>query len=210
LEEAEIDGAWMTAYARIARRCRDDMDLGVSRYPYELALGVSPFSGGYFEHREWAIRRGMERHPWLRPLFEYEAHNTNSAGYWMSFSSAAMDLRGEALKLEGTTGVKEAEMFDMWAMMAVRYGLRVVGLRVEFYKRSAKNPMYARLVMPVLEGQNDTPASDDLVDVMKKLDMHMATQLMKAAASLHATNAVKRSGDGGAVFCRPDQCSLYE
>jgi hypothetical protein len=43
---------WLTAYAKIARRCRDDMDLGVSRYPYELAPGVSPFSGSYFEHRE--------------------------------------------------------------------------------------------------------------------------------------------------------------
>jgi hypothetical protein len=114
---------------------------------------VSPFSGGYFEHREWAIRRGIERQPSLRPLFEYEAHNTNSAGYWMSFSSAAMALRGEALKLEGTTGIEEAKMFDVWAMMAVRYGLRVVRLRVEFYKRSAKDPMHARLVMPVLEGQ---------------------------------------------------------
>jgi hypothetical protein len=53
--------------------------------------------------------------------------------------------------------------------------------------------------MPVLEGQNDTPATDDLNDVMEKLDMYMATQLMMAAASLHATNAVKRSGDGGAA-----------
>jgi hypothetical protein len=49
LEEAEIDGAWLTAYARIARRCRGDKDLGVSRYPYELAPDVSPFSGGCFE-----------------------------------------------------------------------------------------------------------------------------------------------------------------
>jgi hypothetical protein len=72
----------------------------------------------------------------------------------------------------------------------VRYGLRVVGLRVEFYKRSAKDAMHARLVMPVLEGQNDTPATDDLDDVMEKPGVHMATQLMKAAASLHATNAV--------------------
>jgi hypothetical protein len=199
LEEAEIDDAWLTAYARIARRCRDDKDLGLSRYPYELAPGVSPFSCGYFEHREWEIRRGMKRHPSLRPLFEYEAHCTNSAGYWMSFSSAAMTLRGGALKLEGTTGVEEAEMFDVWEMVAVWYDLRVVGLRVEFYKRSAKDLMHARLVMPVLEGQNDTPATDDLDDVMEKLDMHMATQLMKAAASLHATNAVKRSGDGDAA-----------
>jgi hypothetical protein len=33
---------------------------------------------------------------------------------------------------------------------------------------------------------------------MEMLDMHMTTQLMKAAASYHATNAVKRSRDGGA------------
>jgi hypothetical protein len=90
-------------------------------------------------------------------------------------------------------------MFDVWAMMAVRYGLRVLEMRVEFYKRSSMNPMHARLEMPKLEGQNDTPATDDLYDVMEKLDMHMATQLMKAAASLHPTNAVKRGGDGGAA-----------
>jgi hypothetical protein len=74
LEEAEIDGAWLTAYARIARTCRNDKYLGFSCYPYELAPGVSPFSGGYLEHREWAIRRGMERHPSLCPLFECKAH----------------------------------------------------------------------------------------------------------------------------------------
>jgi hypothetical protein len=72
----------------------------------------------------------------------------------MSFSTAAMDLRGEALKLEGATGVEEAERFDLWAMMAVRYGLRVVWLRLESYKSSAKDSMYAWLVMPVLECQN--------------------------------------------------------
>jgi hypothetical protein len=117
LEEADVDGAWPTSYARIARRCRDDKGMGFSRYPYELASGVSPFSGGYFKHREWAIRRGMERHPSLRPLIEYEARYTSSAGYWMSLSSAVMDLRGEALKLEGTTGAEEAERFDAWAIV---------------------------------------------------------------------------------------------
>jgi hypothetical protein len=126
LEEVEIDGASLTAYAKIDRRFRDDNDLGVSRYPYDIAYGVIPLSGGYFEHREWAIRRGMERHPSLPPLFEYEAHYTNSARYWMGFSSAAMALRDEDLMVEGTNGVEEAEMFDVWDMMAVRHGLRVV------------------------------------------------------------------------------------
>jgi hypothetical protein len=84
-------------------------------------------------------------------------------------------------------------------MMGVRCGLRAVGLRVEFYKKSAKDPMHARLLMPVLEGNNDTAATDDLDDVLEKLYAHMATHLMKADVSLHATNAVKRSGDGGAA-----------
>jgi hypothetical protein len=80
----------------------------------------------------------------------------------MGFSSAAMSLRGEALKLEGPTGGEEAERFDVWAMMTVR-------------------------------------AADRLDDVMEKIDMHMATQLMKAAMSLHVTNAVRRSEDSGAA-----------
>jgi hypothetical protein len=84
-------------------------------------------------------------------------------------------------------------------MLAVRYGLRVVGLRTEFYKKSAKDPMHAKMVMPVLEGQNEIPTTDDLDEVMEKLDTHMATQLMKASESLLATNAVKCSGDGGAA-----------
>jgi hypothetical protein len=80
----------------------------------------------------------------------------------MSFSFDPLDLRGEVLKLEGTTGVEEVERFDAWAMIAVR-------------------------------------ATDYLDDVMEQLDTYMTTQLMKAAASLHATHAVKRSGDGGAA-----------
>jgi hypothetical protein len=145
LKEADVDGAWLAAYARIARRCRNDKDMGVTRYSYEPAPGGSPFSGN-----EWAICRGMVWHPSLHLL-------------WMSFSSAPLDLRGEALKLEGTTGVEEVERFDAWEMMAVR-------------------------------------ATDYLDDVMKQLDTYMTTQLMKAAAFLHATNAVKRSGDGGAAY----------
>jgi hypothetical protein len=66
LKEADVDGAWLTAYARIAR-CRDEKDMGVTRYSYELASGGSPFSGN-----EWAICRGMVWHPSLRLL-------------WMSF-----------------------------------------------------------------------------------------------------------------------------
>jgi hypothetical protein len=130
LEEAEIDDSWLTTYATIARRCHDDKYLGVSRYPYELPPGLNPLAGGFFEHRQWAIRRGMERHSSLRPL--YEAHYTNTPGYWTSFSVAATALRGEVLRTEGAEGNEAATRFDVWAMLDVQYGLRVVDLRTEF------------------------------------------------------------------------------
>jgi hypothetical protein len=199
MEEADIGYEWMAAYATIARRCRDDKDFGFSRYPYEQGPGVGPFNGGYFEHREWPIRRGMERHSSLRPLYEYEAHYMNAVGYWMAFHQSALALRQEYLVSETADAAAKALKYDVWGIIAVRYGLRVVGLRVEFYKRSAKDPMHARLIMPALEGRNDVSAADDLDDTLGKLDTHMASQLMKAVASLSATNAVKRgSGDGAA------------
>jgi hypothetical protein len=198
MEAAGIDYKWLTTYAAVARRCRDDKDFGFSRYPYEQGPGVGPFSGGYFEHREWPIRRGMERHSSLRPIYEHEAHYTNAAGYWMAFHQSAVALRAECLQelttsAQPASAIEKAQMYDVWAIVAVRYGLRVVGLRVEFYKRSAKDPMHERLIMPALEGRSDIAAADDLDEALSQLDSHMASQLMKAVASLSATNAVKRN-----------------
>jgi hypothetical protein len=45
LEDAGIDASWLAAYATITRRSRNDRDFGVSRHPYELGPGVSPFAG---------------------------------------------------------------------------------------------------------------------------------------------------------------------
>jgi hypothetical protein len=103
------------------------------------------------------------------------------------------------LRMESPDAAAKALKYDVWGIISVRYGLRVVGLRVEFYKRSAKDPTHAKLIMPALEGRNDVAAADDLNDALEKLDTHMAFQLMKAVASLSTTNAVKRvSGDGAA------------
>jgi hypothetical protein len=79
-----MKGSLLTAYAQIAHRCGDDRDFGVTRYPYELGLGVNTFSGGSFEHRLGPIRRGMERHASLRPIYEFEARYVNSTGFcWL-------------------------------------------------------------------------------------------------------------------------------
>ena len=168
---------------------------------------VGAFTGGFFEHREWPIRRGLEKYISLRPgeeicevirfvleygpVFEYEANYINAAGYWMSFHEAAISLRQEALQEKKDS---DAEYFDAWALASIRYGLRVVGLRTEFYKMTSRDPTYAKLVMPSLELHNDVTAADDLSKPLEKLDGHMATQLMKAVATLSASNAMKRAG----------------
>jgi hypothetical protein len=105
----------------------------------------------------------MERHASLRPIYEFETHYVNSAEFWMAFSIAALALRGEVLAKPDITGVEDAKKNFVWGIMGVRYGLRAVGLCVESYKKSAKDPMHARLLMPVLEGNNDAAATDGVV-----------------------------------------------
>lgn len=196
LAEAGIDPKWMTSYAMIARRVRDDKDFGLTRYPYEQGPTVAAFTGGFFEHREWSLRKGLEEHKSLRAVSEYEANYINAAGFWMAFNQASISLRSEALEEKK---FDQAEMFDVWGIVSIRYGLRVTGLRSEFYKLAARDPVYAKLVLPTLEQKNDIPAADDLVEPMEKLDSHMSTQLMKAVATLSASNATKRAGRGGAA-----------
>ena len=139
-----------TAYGTIARRCRDEKDFGMTPYPYEQGLGVLAFSGGFFDHPDWALRRGMEKHSRLRPVVEYEANYINSAGYWMAFHESAISLRDEALGAPDRDS-EEANEYDFWALISIRYGLRVVGLRAEFYKMSARDPIYAKMIMATLE-----------------------------------------------------------
>lgn len=86
-EEAGFPSVYLAAYGAIARRCRDDRELGLSRYPYEAPAGVTPYQGGYFLHPEWPIRKGMEKHASLSGVAEHEANCINAAGYWVTFSS---------------------------------------------------------------------------------------------------------------------------
>ncbi|CDF40814.1 unnamed protein product [Chondrus crispus] len=86
-------------------------------------------------------------------------------------------------------GDDKALLYDFWSQMAVRYGLRIAGLRCEFYRMVPRDPTYAKLVMPSLEQRNELPAADDLVEPMEKLETHICSQLMKAVATLNARNA---------------------
>lgn len=113
----------------------------------------------------------------------------------MTLHEAAIDLRQEFL---ADKKEEEASLYDVWALISVRYGLRVTGMRAEFYRLAAKDPTHAKLVLPTLEKKNDMPAADDLVEPMERLETWNATQLMKAVATLSASNATKRAGRGGA------------
>ena len=129
-------------------------------------------------------------------MSEYEANYVNASGYWIAFHEAALDLKAEAIEEKNDS---DAPQYDVWAGISNRYGLRVVGLRAEFYKMAAKDPAYAKLMMPTLKRHNEVAATDDPQESMSKLDTHLSTQLMKAVATMSASNATKRSGRGGAA-----------
>lgn len=76
----------------------------------------------------------MDKNQSLRPVCEYEANYINSAGYWMAFHEAVIALRNEAIREKKDD---EALLFAVWALIAIRYSLRVVGLHTEFYKSVA-------------------------------------------------------------------------
>jgi hypothetical protein len=147
LGDAGFDRALLVTYGMIARRCRDDREPGLSRYPYEAAPGVSPYLGGLFAHPEWTVRKGLEKHASLRALAEYEAHYINSAGYWMYFGETALSLRDQEISKATAVRAREAERLDLWIGISLRYGLRVVELRTEFFKMSARDPQHARLCL---------------------------------------------------------------
>lgn len=70
---------------------------------------------------------------------------------------------------------------------------------MKFYKVTAEDPRYAKLVLSTLQKRNDPAPADDLIKPLDKLDSHMATQLMKSVATLHAINKTKKAGRGDAA-----------
>lgn len=67
---------------------------------------------------------------------------------------------------------QKAEKFDVWAIIGVRYSLRVLGLHAEFYKLAAEDPTYAKMVLPALKKRGNMAASDDLDKPLSDLASH--------------------------------------
>lgn len=114
----------------------------------------------------------------------------------MAFHEAAISLSQEELV---NRDLYKALNFESWALIAIRYGLRIVGLFFEIYKMASRDLTYVKMVLPSLERRGDVAASEDLIEPLEKLDSDLATPLMKAIATLGASNATKRAGRGGAA-----------
>ena len=166
MSNAGIDPEWMTVFRRVAERTDCDRRYGLIRYPEEAGPAVGAFVCGFFDHREWPPRKDLKKHASMRAVAEYEAKYINAAGYWSAFHEACIDLRQQALD---ESRDENASKFDVWGLIAVRYTLRILGLRAEFYRLAADDPTYAKMVLPALEPRGDVAAADDLDGLLGEL-----------------------------------------
>lgn len=146
-------------YGTVAERVDRDRWYGLIRNPYEAGSAFGAFLGGFFVHREWTPRKSLEKQSSMRPVAEYEAKYVNSAGYWASFYEAAIDICQDALSADDEA---KADRFDVWALIAVRYNLRALGLRTECFRLAAEDPTYVKMVLLDLERHGEVVAADDL------------------------------------------------
>lgn len=72
LAESEIYPGWMNNYARITIRYQYDHEFSLKRYPNEQRPYKGDFTGGFFDNREWTLRKGLQKHESMCEVFEYE------------------------------------------------------------------------------------------------------------------------------------------
>lgn len=196
MTQAGISGDWMETYARIAERADREQRFGLTRYPFESGAAASALIGGFFDNEDWTLRRKLAKQQSMFSVAEHEAKYVNAAGYWSAMHHVAYAMRQEAFD----AGKKDdAEKFDAWAYIFVRYSLRVLGLRAEFYRMASKDPMHAKLLLPRLERRGEVAMADDIDEVLEKVESHLSSQMFKAVATLKASNATKRAGKKGAA-----------
>lgn len=75
------------------RAADQDGRCGLSRYRYEPVPAVSAFIGYCFDHREWPVRKALEKHNIIWSVADHEEKCMNAAGYWFALHQAALDLR---------------------------------------------------------------------------------------------------------------------
>lgn len=133
----------------------------------------------------------------MRVVANHESKYINPTGYWLALNRSAIDLRQGAVA-EGKD--EDALWYDLWEIIATRYGFQTMCLQTEIYLLTVVDPTYDKMVFPELESRGEMPASDDLDEPLCTLESHMTSQLMKVEANINVSNATKRNdgrNDGG-------------
>lgn len=165
----------MEAYQRVSPRADIDRQYKISQFIFEPRPTVAAFVGEFFNHRDVPCLRNLGDHADFRAVQEYECKYINAGGYWCAFHQASIDLGQEALTKQKDA---EAGRFDVWAIIAVWYSLRVMVLQKEFYRIEYTDPVHVKLLLPAIERWTEILAAGDLEVRMEKMDGHMMSQLM--------------------------------
>ena len=74
--------------------------------------------------------------------------------------------------------------------LLVEYALRVLAIRVLFYRNATRDPFSAKINQELYEGEHELPANEMLNERVKQLEGLREIQIAKAFANLAASNAV--------------------
>ena len=204
-DESDISLRMVSLYGEIAGRYNANTQIGISRLPYAPSpADINVFQGGYFRHNAWKeLRELKEVQPGLQAVWKHEMPYINATGYWLGLAEIAFEMMDETASsantegMEPTTVDKRLVYLSAWARLLVEYALRVLAIRVQFYRNATRDPFSAKLNQELYEGEHELPANEMLDERVKQLDGRRETQLAKAFANLAASNAVKKNGEGG-------------
>lgn len=84
-------------------------------------------------------------------------------------------------------------MFDLSAVLDVRYSWRTLDLSMEFNWMVAEDPTYAKTVLPVLYRQGHMVNVDSLEKHLQYLKTQQTKQIMKLVGPFSASVAIRRA-----------------
>ena len=88
-EDAGITADMMSIYGKIAGRYSLNLQVGLSRFPYEPVVpGINLFQGGFFRNTQWKPRMELQRaQASMHSIWNYEMNYINATGYWLGLQA---------------------------------------------------------------------------------------------------------------------------
>jgi hypothetical protein len=199
--DAGVTSAMVKTYGEIAGRYTLELQVGISRLPYEPRnQGTNMLQGGLFANNQWSLRLELQSAQLaIHSIWAHEMAYTNATGYWLGLQQTSYSMIDELLAESLTEAALDAKktkvsLLGAWARILGEFGLRVLAIRCEFYRNSITDPVSARVNQHIYEEDNHLPYNESMDDRSKQIETLRETQLMKAFAAISARNAVERAG----------------